>query len=458
MKDVRNMLSNKSILLLLVMLFGMTDCQIPFFNVQLSTIHAQNSKKVKDLKNQKAKLQQELKKSQQALDKTKKDVKDGQQNIQYLDREIEVRVRYIHQTEDELDSLERLVDSVKYEIHVLDSILTAKKNRYTQALRMAEAYRKVQNPLLFALSARNVTQMYRRLRYTRQYASFQRALGEDVQAKQIELLERQNRLLALKAESNEKMRILIDERAKLNRQQVEQKNIVQNLQKRQKGLQKEVADKQNRIVALQKKIDEVVAYEIEQARKRAEEERRRREAEAKRKAAAEAAKKKQSGQSGTTTTTPKTSAPANNGRWISPEDQRLEGNFVQNKGRLPVPITGQYMIGALYGSNTSVHSNVVLTCNGVNYVGRQGARARTVFDGEVTRVVDFGGVKIVLVRHGSYISVYSGLSSVIVQKGQRLKARDLIGTIGQDDSGQYVLHFQLRKEKALLNPEQWVGR
>ena len=461
----------------MVMLFGVAHVQFPIFTPSLShslifsfshfltpslftlsSLSAQNSKRVKDLKNQKARLQQDLKKSQNALEKTRSDVKKGQLNIQYLDQEIEVRVRYIHQTETELDSLERLVDSVKCEIQILDSILTVKKNKYTQAMRMAQAYRKVQNPLLFALSAKDVTQMYRRLRYTRQYASFQRALGEDVQAKQIALLERQNRLLALKSEMNQKMRILMEERAKLNRQQVEQKNIVSDLQKKQKGLQQEVADKQSKIVALQKKIDEVVAYEIEQARKKAEEERRRREAEAKRKAAEAAKKKSQASQAQKPAPAVGGSGGGSSSKWVSPEEQKLNGDFVQNRGRLPVPITGQYMIGAHYGANTSAHSHVVLVSKGVNYVGRQGARARTIFDGEVTRVVDFGGTKIVLVRHGSYISVYSNLSSVIVKKGQRLRARDLLGTVGDDGTGNYVLHFQLRKETTLLNPEQWIGR
>ncbi len=421
------------------------------FALLLLPVAGQNSKRVKDLKNQKARLQQDLKKSQSALTKTKKDVRTGQLNIEYLDREIEVRVQYIHQTEDELDSLQTLVDTVQAQILYLDSVLNAKKLRYTQALRMAQAYRKVQNPLLFALSAKDVTQMYRRLRYTRQYASFQRSLGEDVQNKQIELLERQNQLLSLKSEMNQKMRILMEERAKLNRQQVEQKNIVQNLQKKQQGLQKEVTEKQNKIAALQKKIDEVVAYEIEQARKKAEEERRRREAEAKKKA--EKNKKTSNSSKKTSTKGSGTSS-----KWLTPEEQKLNGNFAQNKGRLPVPITGQYMIGAHYGSNTSEHSHVVLTSKGVNYVGRQGARARTVFDGEVSAVFAFGGMKNVMVRHGSYISIYCNLSSVIVHKGQKVRARDLLGTVADDGTGNYVLHFQLRKETALLNPEAWIGR
>lgn len=422
---------------------------ILLFSLMLVPLSAQNSQKVKDLKNQKAKLQQDLKKSQTALDKTKKDVKKGQVQIHYLDQEIEVRVRYIHQTEHELDSLERLVDSVQREIKILDSILTVKKDKYTHALRMAQAYRKVNSSLLFALSAKDVTQMYRRLRYTRQYASYERMLGEQVQTKQIELLERQNQLLGIKSEMNRKMRILVEERAKLSKQLVQEQTQVNTLQKKQKNLQKQVNDQQQKINALQKKIDQVIAYEIEQARKKAEEERRRKEAEAKAKGGSQG----KSPSSGA-----EKSGGGSTAKWLTPEEKKLEGDFTQNKGRLPVPITGEYMIGAHFGANTSGHTHVVLNNKGTNYVGRAGARARAIFDGEVSAVFAFGGMKNVLVRHGSYISVYCNLSSVIVHKGQKVKARDLLGTVANDGNGSYVLHFQLRKETTLLNPEVWIGR
>ncbi len=405
----------------------------------------QESKRVRDLKNQKIKLQKTLTQSKRALERTRSDVNKGKQHIQVLDREITARVQYIQQTQKELDSLNHEIDGLQQEIKRLDQILTLKKQRYTQSLRMAQAYRKVNSSLLFALSASDITQMYRRLRYTREYAAYQRTQGEAVQRQQVEVLEHQNRMLALKSEANQKMQTLISERAKLAQQQAEEQQNVKTLQKKQKGLQKQVDDQNKQIVALQKKIDEVVAYELEQARKRA-------EAEARRKAEA-AAKRK-----GTTPKQTEKTSTVPKDKWQTAEDKKLSGGFAQNKGRLPVPITGQYMVGAHYGANTSKKKNVTLTNKGVNYVGRKGARARTVFDGEVSAVFTLGGMKNVLVRHGSYISVYCNLSSVIVKKGQKVKARDLLGTVASDYTGAYVLHFQLRKETTRLNPEQWIGR
>ena len=125
----------------------------------------------------------------------------------------------------------------------------------------------------------------------------------------------------------------------------------------------------------------------------------------------------------------------------------------------PVPITGQYMLGSRFGLyNVPGMKDVTLDNKGTNYVGRPGARARAVFDGVVTSVFQFAGSRNVLVRHGSYISVYCNLSSTIVTKGQKVRARDILGTVADDGSGNCTLHFQLRKETLKLNPEAWIGR
>ena len=153
------------------------------------------------------------------------------------------------------------------------------------------------------------------------------------------------------------------------------------------------------------------------------------------------------------------STASSRGSWLTPQDKQLNGSFVQNKGRLPVPITGQYMIGNHFGVyNVKGLKNVQLDNKGINYIGKPGARARSVFDGVVTAVFQFGGTKNVLVRHGSYISVYCNLSSTIVSKGQRVSTKDILGTVADDGSGNCVLHFQLRKETSKLNPEAWVGK
>ncbi len=140
---------------------------------------------------------------------------------------------------------------------------------------------------------------------------------------------------------------------------------------------------------------------------------------------------------------------------MSSDDRRISGNFESNRGRLPMPITGGYRIVSHFGQyNVEGLNNVRLDNKGINIQGQAGAQARSIFDGEVSGVFSFGGTVIVMVRHGSYISVYCNLSSVNVHRGQKVTARQPLGRIGQDN----ILQFQLRKETAKLNPEAWLGR
>ena len=431
------------------------------FYICMGGVYAQNSKKVKDLKAKKTLLQKDLKKSQQALAKTGKDVKDGKSYLHHIDRQLEDRIEHIRTMEGQMDSIETEVKGLRKNIKSLDKQLTDKKQRYIRALRFSYQFPRINNTLIFVLSAKNLTQMYRRARYAREYAVYQHDLGRQIQRKQSKLMDAQNSLLAAKSKKAALLQEVIRQRRKLNDQQARQQQYIKNLTKREDNLRAKVAKQQKELASLNKKIDDLIASEIEQARKRAEAEAKRKaEAEAKKKNTA-SAKKPASTNSQKLTSTSKqpTASKPSSGSWLTSAEKKLEGTFLQNKGRLPVPITGQYRLGSRYGAyNVPGLKNVTLDNKGVNYVGKPGARARCIFDGEVTAVFQFSGSKNVLVRHGSYISVYCNLSSVIVKKGQKLKARDLIGTIATDDSGSCVLHFQLRKETTKLNPEQWIGR
>ena len=429
-----------------------------FFMLALP-IAAQNSKKVKELKQQQSKLKTELQNSKAQLDKTRKQVKTGQQNVDFLGLQLNNRLTHIHQLEKELDEMEANIISLQENITKLDGEVRLRRNRLKAAVRNARAQRENHNTLVFILSAKTFSQMYRRARYAREYVVYQHNLGEQILQKQAELLEAQNLLLEAKSQKSSILREVMLQRKDLNAQQVQERKKVTGLKGQESKLQSKVAEQQKQLAALDKKIDEQIAYEIEQARKKAEEE-------ARKKAAAEEAARKKKGQAtgskGQGTGTKKQeSAPAKSksGTWLTAEDRQLNGSFEQNKGRLPVPITGQYMIGSRFGVyDVPGMKGVQLDNKGTNFVGRPGARARAVFDGVVTSVFQFAGMKHVMVRHGSYISVYCNLSSVIAQKGQRVKARDLLGTVADDGNGNCTLHFQLRKETVKLNPEAWIGK
>lgn len=415
-------------------------------------VFPQNSKKVKALQKQKVELQNTLKKSKDQLTKTKQQVKAGQQNIHFIGVQLNNRLDQIVGLEKEIGQLDSLAIQLQGRIREKESELREKREKLKMAMRYARTQKTHTSPLIFILSAKNVKQMFRRSHFAKKYVSFEHNLGEQVLKKQAELLEEQNKLLDTKSKKSNLVHEVMLQRRDLGVQQVQQQKKVDGLKKQESGLAGKIAEQQKQLNALNKKIDDLIAYEIEQARKAA-------EAAARKKAAEEAARKKAGGKAAPATKSASKPVPVKPTTWLTAEDRQLNGTFEQNRGRLPVPITGQYMIGNRFGTyNVPGLKNVQLENKGTNYVGRPGARARSIFAGEVTAVFQFGGSRNVLIRHGSYISVYCNLSSVTVAKGQKVNAKDIIGTVADDGTGKCVLHFQLRKETTKLNPESWIGR
>ena len=232
----------------------------------------------------------------------------------------------------------------------------------------------------------------------------------------------------------------------MEEQEADRKKLIASMQKKQRQLRSEIDKQRKAANKLNAEIDRLIAIEIEAARKRAEEERRRKEAEAK--------KQQPSNKEESKPVTKQMDAYR-----VDDSDRKLSGTFERNKGRLPIPVTGPYVIVGHYGQyQVEGLRNVRLDNKGIDIKAKQGAMARTIFDGEVTAVFQYNGLANVLVRHGSYISVYCNLESVIVKQGSQLKTRDVIGQISTDSDGNTVLHFQLRKEKDKLNPELWIAK
>lgn len=427
-------------------------------------LSAQNSSRVKALKVRKNEVQQKINRSQTELNRTRKDVDSKIKSINFIDVQLESRLRYINEMEQKMLAVDKRIHDLEQQVRTQEENLEKVKKRYKQSLVYARTNQAVQSPLIFIFSAKSVTQMYRRARYAREYAQYQRALGEQIGQKQKRLLADRGKLLAAKGEMAALVRETLQQRKLLFEQQQQQKEAVAGLQKHEKVLVDQINRQQRELAELDRKIDAVIAEEIEKARRRAEAERKRKAAEeAARKARAQAAQKKKGKTRAQKTDTRKTATKKNEdiagGAWRTPVDNVLSSNFQKNKGRLPVPITGSYMISGHFGTyNVPGLKNVRLDNKGTNFVGQKGARARAIFDGEVTAVFQYSGTYNVLIRHGSYISVYCNLSSVIVRNGQTVRTRDLIGAVAEDGSGKCVLHFQLRKERTKLNPEQWIGR
>ena len=418
---------------------------------QASPLLAQSNKLIKELEGKRGALQKQIAESETLLKTTKKDVGSQLNSLAALTGQIEERKRYILTINNDVEAIEREMASLSRQLVRLQRDLKDKKQKYESSVQYLYKNRSVEEKLMFIFSAKSLAQTYRRLRYVREYATYQRLQGEEVLKKQEQVNRKKQELQQVKAAKEGLLKEREEEKTKLEEQEKEKKTLVANLRKKQRGLQNELNKKRREANQLNARIDRLIAEEIEKARKRA-------EAEARREAAA---RKKANEKAATAATASKPKSTPLETYTMSKADRELSGTFANNRGKLPMPITGAYIITSHYGQySVEGLRNVKLDNKGIDIQGKPGAQARAIFDGKVAAVFKLNGLFNILVRHGNYISVYCNLSSASVKQGDNVTTKQTLGQIFSDgsDNGRTVLHFQLRREKEKLNPEPWLNR
>lgn len=472
---------------------------------------------IKGLQAERNQIQQKIRQQEQALRANQADVKKRLQDLLVLNTQIDERQKNIEGIQKDIHGIDNNIGILTVQLQNLQSQLDQHKEKYIKSLQYSAKHHNVQENMMFIFSAESLTQLYRRMRFVKEYAAYQKAQGDIIKMKQKQIGEKNQQLKVVKGQKNTLLYKGQQEKKALEGQQGEQKKVVASLQQQQKTIQSVIAEQRQKDAELNKKIDILIAEEVAKARARAAAEAKRRAeaaAEAKRKAeelarkkaaaeaaarenarriaeakareerlkaearaaerAADAAKRKEAEQlareaeAARVATERKAQAEEErNQRDISNArksvedaqrmnsvDRMLSGGFEANKGRLPMPITGSYRIVSHFGQyNVEGLKNVTLDNKGINILGSSGCQARAIYDGEVSAVFGFSGSMVVMVRHGAYISVYCNLRSVNVSKGQKVSTRQTLGAVGADN----ILQFQLRRETAKLNPEAWLG-
>ena len=437
------------------------------------TLTAQTNKKIKKLQSERTTLEKQISESEKMLKTTKKDVASQLNNLMVISSQITKQQNYVQSVHSEVSALQGDITALQKQLKALEKDLADCKQKYRRAVTQLNRNRLGQSKWKFILSANSFRQMSRRMRYITEYSKYQRAQGDIIRQKEDTIKAKRAELLATKQEKNALLQEGKEQQARLEQQKQDRQKVVNSLNAKQKQLQNTIAQNKKRQKQLDARIDKLIQEEIAAAERRRKEAEARRRAEAERKRkeeerrAAAANKKAAAGNKSSASnkkTSTKPSKPAE--RTATPRfyeednaDRAVNGSFQANKGRLPMPITGSYFISAHYGQyNVEGLRGVQLDNKGINITGHPGAQARSVFAGEVTAIFSLGGMHNVIVRHGSYMSVYCNLASCAVKRGQKVTARQVLGRVATDASGNCTLHFQLRREREKLNPEPWLGR
>lgn len=240
---------------------------------------------IKGLQGQRSKIQKKIKEQEQALRQNQTDVKQRLQNLIILNTQIDERQKNIIGIQQDINHIDGNIEILKAQLKTLEGQLADRKAKYIKSMRYMARHNTVQDKLMFIFSAKNLAQMYRRLRFVREYADYQKAQGEMVKDKQAQVTSKHQQLENVKGQKNNLLYKGQKEKTALVGQQDEQKKVVESLQSQQKTIQKVIAEQRQKDAAMNAQIDRLVAQEVAKARARA-------AAEAQKRAAAVAAAKR----------------------------------------------------------------------------------------------------------------------------------------------------------------------
>lgn len=240
---------------------------------------------IRGLQGQRSKIQKKIKEQEQALRQNQADVKLRLENLITLNTQIDERQKNIDGIQQDIHHIEGNIDILKAQLQTLERQLADRKAKYIKSMRYMARHNTVQDKLMFIFSAKNLAQMYRRLRFVREYADYQKAQGEMVKTKQAQVTGKHVQLEHVKGQKSNLLYKGKKEKTALVGQQDEQKKVVESLKNQQQTIQKVIAEQRQKDAAMNAQIDRLVAQEVAKARARA-------AAEAQKRAAAVAASKR----------------------------------------------------------------------------------------------------------------------------------------------------------------------
>ena len=432
------------------------------FVLSIGSVFAQNSARVRELEKQRKAALAEIEMTSQLLDETRQTARNSLNRLNLLSKQILSRKQVISLLNQEIGEIDKQIAASRRNISQLERELENKRQNYGKSVQSMYKRRSSQDKLLFILSADNFAQSFRRMRYLREYADWQKKQASEIIGKQKEIAGKQKELEKTCGEKNGLLGARVDESGKLQTVESCQKVEVQQLNRKQKQLQADLKKKKKQADALNRQIEKQIAEEIARAEAEAKAARERAARAERNRLAREkaAASGKKVPETKPEPVREERVADTKGGYAMTKAEKRLSDDFASNKGRLPYPVSGRHTIVAAFGEQQHQELKYVRTNNsGIDIQTAPGTDARAVFNGEVTRVFVVPGYNnSVIVRHGNYLTVYSNLSQVYVKAGDKVSTRQAIGKIFTDteDGNATILHFQLWKEKTKLNPAPWL--
>lgn len=403
-------------------------------------------KKIDNLRKEATKAKKAIEQNSKLLKQTEASKNATVEQLGLLNLQIVRRHEYMNLLDDEARELEREIAKAAVQINSLQQQLTALQGDYKQALFTLYKMRSQYDQLIFVMSAENYNQVFNRMKYLEYYGDYITNRAEQIQIMHDSIVKQKQVQQDFLTQKQVLLGVQKNESQKLESDKVKQDKVVKQLTAKQQQLKKEIEAKRALAQRLNKQIENLIKEELRKA-----EEARKKAAKAKADAAAKAAAEQGK-------PAPKPS-PDNDVNKMSPQDALISKNFVENKGRMPWP-TAKGVITQRFGVHKHPTLGFEVESNGVEFSVPKGSKARAIFDGEVTRVIMIPGKNtVIIIKHGAYFSVYDNLINTTVTAGQKVTAKQDLGTVFTDpETGTATLQLQIWKELKKLNPEPWISK
>ena len=366
---------------------------------------------VQELQKQQKVLQKQLQETKEMLKQTKKDETATENKLNLLNEDINTRKELIVNIQDEITALDGEMTLLTQERDSLQVNLEEAKADYAKLIRETHYADMQQSPLLFLFSAKNFQQLIRRVQYMRQFAQYRKEQVNLILSLQAEIDDQNMQLAERKQTQSDALQLQEHEQEILTADQRKHESMLKELKKKEKDLIAKQKKQQKKVDELNKQIDELIAKQVKNSK-------------------------------------------------LTKEQQLIAGGFEANKGRLPWPIEKGFISGHFGKHQHPIHANVTINNKGIYLQTVSGAKARAVYEGEVTWCAQMNGSYAVIIQHGNYRSVYSQLKSICVKQGDKVQAKQVIGEImtNTSEDNKTELYFQIYKDRTIVNPSEWLAK
>ncbi len=415
-----------------------------FSGIQLYfPLNSYSQDKKAKLQQTKKQIEKEIEYTTKLLSETKKNKQASINQINILKNQIQKREELINNINSELDELDGEIHNHLQEIDQLTNQLKVLKTEYAKMIYSAYINRNSYDKLMFVFASKDFNQAYMRLKYFQQYSTYRKKQAELIQNTQHQINQNLNNLQVKKQDKVTLVNRQVNEKTKLTKEQEEQNATIGKLKKKEKELLSTLREKEAVSKKLQKAIENLIAEEIK-------------------KAAAKALKnsiKKTNPTVKVNVVKKADTPPPSNKLELTPLEVELDNSFTNNKGKLPWP-TEKGFVSNTFGEHPHpILRGITTKNNGVDILTEKGSVARAVFNGVVTGVISLpNSQKAIIIRHGSYLSVYSNIETAYVKSGDKIKTKQSIGSIHCESSeSKTELHFEIWNNKVILNPSIWLS-